>query len=244
MSRKAKWRRFSLRRRLPTRACAPSAAHFSTRARSTSSLVIASTSGQAVHKGVAHPGEHEAIVSQPLWDRAHAVLAESPRKRACKVRAQTPALLKGLLFGPTGAAMLPTHTRNGGRLYRYYVSQSVLKQGRGACPIARVPAGEIEAAVIDPLRIMLGMPEVIVATWRAAKQSAADVTEAEVRDALHQLDPLRLTLETNARKFRHDDMAVLDLHSVGKAAISSNVQIAVSNAAYRRAPGSLSRSSS
>jgi hypothetical protein len=77
--------------------------------------------------------------------------------------------------------MSPTHTRKGGRLYRYYVSQSVLKQGRGACPSARVPAGEIEAAVIDQLRIMLGMPEVIVATWRATKQSAADVTEAEVR---------------------------------------------------------------
>ena len=100
--------------------------------------------GQAVHKGVAHPGEHEAIVSQALWDRAHAAMAESPRKRAAKARAQTPALLKGLLFGPTGAAMSPTHTRKGGRLYRYYVSQSVLKQGRGACPIARVPAGEIE----------------------------------------------------------------------------------------------------
>jgi hypothetical protein len=145
---------------------------------------------QAVHKGVAHPGEHEAIISQGLWDRAHAAMGESPRKRAAKARAQTPALLKGLLFGPTGAAMSPTHTRKGGRLYRYYVSQSVLKQGRDACPIARVPAGEIEAAVIDQLRILLRTPEVIVATWGAARQKARDITEAEVRDALHQLDPL------------------------------------------------------
>jgi hypothetical protein len=146
--------------------------------------------GQAVHKGVAHPGEHEAIVSQALWDRAHAAMAESPRKRAAKARAQTPALLKGLLFGPTGAAMSPTHTRKGGRLYRYYVSQSVLKQGRDACSIARVPAGEIEAAVIDQLRILLRTPEVVVATWRAAREKATGITEAEVRDALHQLDPL------------------------------------------------------
>jgi site-specific DNA recombinase len=146
--------------------------------------------GQAVHKGVAHPGEHEAIVSQALWDRAHAAMAESPRKRAAKARAQTPALLKGLLFGPTGAAMSPTHTRKGGRLYRYYVSQSVLKQGRGACPIGRVPAGEVETAVIDQLRGILRSPNVIVATWRAARKLVSDVTEAEVREALHQLDPL------------------------------------------------------
>ena len=41
-------------------------------------------------------------------------------------RAQTPALLKGLIFGPTGCAMSPTHTRKGGRLYRYYPTRAAL----------------------------------------------------------------------------------------------------------------------
>src|SRR4051812_5355826 len=101
--------------------------------------------GEAVHKGAAYPGEHDAIIDGSLWDRAHAILGQSPRTRAGGARAQTPALLKGLLFGPTGCAMSPTHTRRGARIYRYYVSQAVLKGGAGACPIARVPAGEIEA---------------------------------------------------------------------------------------------------
>ena len=74
--------------------------------------------GDAVHKGIAYPGEHEAIIDCKLWDQAHAILKESPRKRAASARAQTPALLKGLLFGPDGAAMSPTHTRKGGRLAR------------------------------------------------------------------------------------------------------------------------------
>jgi site-specific DNA recombinase len=72
--------------------------------------------GDAVHKGIAYPGEHEAIIDRKLWDQAHAILKQSPRKRAASTRAQTPALLKGLLFGPDGAAMSPTHTRKGGRL--------------------------------------------------------------------------------------------------------------------------------
>lgn len=59
---------------------------------------------------------------------------------------------KGLLYGPEGAAFSPTHTRKNGKLYRYYVSQSVLKHGAGSCPVGRVPAGEIEAAIIDQLR--------------------------------------------------------------------------------------------
>lgn len=98
--------------------------------------------GEAVHKGTPYPGEHRAIVDRRLWDRVHAILKESPRKRGARTRAQTPALLKGILFGPTGAAMSPTHTRRGGKLYRYYVSQTVLKQGPAACPVRRVPAGD------------------------------------------------------------------------------------------------------
>ncbi|WP_164745029.1 recombinase family protein, partial [Alexandriicola marinus] len=69
--------------------------------------------GEAVHKGTAYPGEHDAIIDEALWDRAHAILQESPRKRANNTRAQTPALLKGLIFSETGAAMTPTTTKKG-----------------------------------------------------------------------------------------------------------------------------------
>ena len=146
--------------------------------------------GEAVHKGTAYPGEHQPIVSRALWDKVHAILAESPRTRAGHTRAQTPALLKGLIYGPTGAAMSPTHTRRGDKLYRYYVSQSVLKRGADACPVGRVPAAEIESAVVDQLRGLLRAPEVIVGTWRSARPEIDGLSEAEVREALESLDPL------------------------------------------------------
>jgi hypothetical protein len=143
-----------------------------------------------VHKGAAHPGEHAAIIDQALWDKVHAILAGNVRTRSANTRAQTPALLKGLIFGPTGAAMSPTHTRKGNRLYRYYVSQDVLKRGPDACPVGRVPAAEIEAAVIDQLRGIFRQPEIIVGTWRAARAERDDITEDDARKALTELDPL------------------------------------------------------
>jgi DNA invertase Pin-like site-specific DNA recombinase len=146
--------------------------------------------GEAVHKGAAYPGEHQRIVDQSLWDRVHEILRESPRRRAMHTRAQTPALLKGLIFGPTGVAMSPAHTRRNGKLYRYYVSTDVLKRDSASCPIRRVPAAEIENAVIDQLRGMLRAPEIIVRTWRAARQLSEKISEAEVREALERLDPL------------------------------------------------------
>ena len=146
--------------------------------------------GEAVHKGVAYPGEHEAIVERDLWDNVHAILAENARTRSAHTRAQTPALLKGLIFGPTGCAMTPTHTRRRGRLYRYYVSQTVLKQGAQACPVRRVPAGQIEAAVVDQLRAVFRQPEIVVGTWRQARAQEKGLPEGDVRDALQRLDPL------------------------------------------------------
>ncbi|HWL69387.1 MAG TPA: recombinase family protein, partial [Geminicoccus sp.] len=146
--------------------------------------------GEVTHKGQVFPGEHEPIVSQELWDRVHALLQESPRARANQNRRQSPALLKGLIFGPDGRALSPTHTRRRGRLYRYYVSQAVLKGGADGCPVRRLPAGEIEAAVLDQVRALLRQPEVVIGTWQAARAEAPDLTEAEVRETLERLDPL------------------------------------------------------
>ncbi|MBR1329888.1 recombinase family protein [Bradyrhizobium ottawaense] len=146
--------------------------------------------GEAVHKGTSYPGEHEAIIDQKLWNEVHASLKESPRKRANNSRAQSPALLKGLLFGPDGAAMSPTHTRKSGRLYRYYISQTAMKQGRSDCPIKLVPAAELERIIIDQVRRLLQTPEVIVQTWRALRKQSEDVGEAEVRSALLGFDEL------------------------------------------------------
>ncbi len=164
--------------------------------------------GDAMHKGNAYPGEHKAIIPRCLWGKVHAILTVSPRQRSSNTRAQTPALLKGLLYGPDGAAFSPTHTRKGGKLYRYYVSQTVLRHGAGACPIGRVPAGEIEAAITNQLRVVFRQPEIVAGTWKAAqsrmtalsedaartmlesKAIGSDFTEYDVREALTQLDPL------------------------------------------------------
>lgn len=146
--------------------------------------------GESVHKGEAYKGEHEPIIDPDTWCKVHTILKDPPRKRAARTRAQTPALLKGLIYGPDGRALSPSHTRKGGRLYRYYVSQTVTKGGACGALWARVPAGDVEAAVIDQLRDILRAPEMIIGAWRAARQSAPDLTEREARDALVRLDPL------------------------------------------------------
>ena len=56
--------------------------------------------------------------------------------------------------------------------------------------MGRVPAGEIEAAVIDQLRAVFRQPEIVAGTWKIVRAQDHNITDAEARDALTRLDPL------------------------------------------------------
>ena len=53
-----------------------------------------------------------------------------------------------------------------------------------------MPADRIEAVVIAQIKIMVRTPEIIVATWRAAKGSITGLTEHQVGDELRRFDAL------------------------------------------------------
>ena len=127
--------------------------------------------GEAVHKGVAYPGEHAPIVDQRAWDTVHAVMAEPSHRRGAATRAQAPALLKGLIFGPNGRPMSPSHTHRRGRIDRYYVSREAIADGYDSCPVTSVPAADVEGAVIDHVQKLLAAPELVAPTWAGAKRN-------------------------------------------------------------------------
>ena len=146
--------------------------------------------GEAVHKGTAYPGEHDAIIDARLWDQVHDILGESPRMRANNSRTQTPALLKGLLFTATGAAMTPSSTKKGTRRYRYYVSMDLLKNREmpdDGIP-RRLPADTVEGAVVNEIRRILRTPETTAQV--IAKLDRDDITEAEAIATLRQFPEL------------------------------------------------------
>ena len=119
----------------------------------------------------------------------HAILAENTVARANGTRAQTPALLRGLIFAPGGHAMTPSHSRKNGRLYRYYVSTDAIRQGYSECPVRSVPAAEVEEAVVAQVRHLLRTPEIIARTWAAAKNEL-EMPEREVVKTVTDFAPL------------------------------------------------------
>jgi site-specific DNA recombinase len=109
--------------------------------------------GEIVHQGTAYPGQHAAIIDPELWQIVQDKLAANRQECALAVGAEAPSLLAGLIVDADGSRMTPTHATKKAKRYRYYVSASLLA---GDHPQARkgmrVPAGDIEALVLDRLR--------------------------------------------------------------------------------------------
>ena len=80
--------------------------------------------GEAVHKGVAYPGEHKAIVDEELWREVQDRLAANRTIRR-KSRIETGALLGGLIHDDRGNIMSPTYSIRRGNRYRYYISSAL-----------------------------------------------------------------------------------------------------------------------
>ncbi|MFZ2469191.1 MAG: recombinase family protein, partial [Parvibaculum sedimenti] len=83
--------------------------------------------GEIVHKGVSHPGEHEAVIDQTLWDEVQKTLASNRHSFKTDLRVESPSFLKGLLQDSVGNRMSPSHGQKRHHRYRYYVSRAILE---------------------------------------------------------------------------------------------------------------------
>jgi len=105
--------------------------------------------GEVVHKGIAHPGEHKAIVDDELWSAVQAKLSSNLTRRR-QARIESGAILGGLIFDDGGNRMSPTYTMRRGNRYRYYISPPHLQRKRkGSRP--RISADDVERLIVEHL---------------------------------------------------------------------------------------------
>lgn len=145
--------------------------------------------GKVRYKDEVHPGEHQAIIPDELWQRVQAKLDHNGRTGGAMVRNKFGAILKGLLHcACCKCHMSPTHsTREGKKRYRYYVCTSAQKRGWHSCPSKSVPAGELERFVVDQIKGIRDDPALITETARQAHGQTAAQRDALKREE-RQLD--------------------------------------------------------
>jgi site-specific DNA recombinase len=150
--------------------------------------------GKVRYKSEVHPGEHAGIVEPGVWQKLQVLLQRNGRTGGAMVRNKHGALLKGLLHcGGCGCAMTPSHSKRGGKLYRYYVCTNAQRRGWGACATKSAPAGAIERVVVEQLRRAGRDPALVAAT---ARQAARQVDER-----LAQIDDERRGLQRDTARW-------------------------------------------
>ncbi|HYG26073.1 MAG TPA: recombinase family protein, partial [Caulobacteraceae bacterium] len=115
--------------------------------------------GEIRHRDKWWPGLHRPIIDAELFERVQANLAANRTERA-RERAESPAVLTGVLRNAAGEPLTPTHARGrSGGTYRYYVA-APLQQGRGSDDrvIRRLPGAALETHIAEQLRSILQEP--------------------------------------------------------------------------------------
>jgi site-specific DNA recombinase len=139
--------------------------------------------GKVAQGGELHDGEHEAILDCELWEAAQRTLELNRHERRTGSNVRNPSLLTGMIRDPEGRPMTPVFTTKGPRRHQYYVTR--LQPGEKREESWRVPAGEIDAAVIR-----------CVEEWlrRCAEQIVGTDDAAKVREVLDLNDELAAAL--------------------------------------------------
>ncbi|MGC1937319.1 MAG: recombinase family protein [Pseudolabrys sp.] len=112
--------------------------------------------GEVRYKNEIYPGPQPPLMDRELFDAVQTKLTAQWSHRTV-TRNKSTALLRGLLFDAAGHPMCATHATKNGVRYRYYVSQPYLRGIATPPPgaITRVPAADIEAALIRALKANL-----------------------------------------------------------------------------------------
>lgn len=120
--------------------------------------------GEIVHRGKAHPGEHEAIITQPLFTKVQAQLAANHHRHTTRKTRAAASPLTGKVFDGDGQPMRNSFSYGRGKImYRYYVSDCLMPNGQMGNGHnrngIRLPAQKIEKLLIAELEPLL--PEVV-----------------------------------------------------------------------------------
>ena len=133
--------------------------------------------GQIRHKDVCHPGQHEAIIDQKLWDQVQWRRTGNVKGGEKRPRVTEASPLIGKLFDESGTSLTPTHANKKGKRYRYYISQELVTGMNRSSKGWRLPALEIENLVTQAARQILDNHSTLIDSLREVGVLTRDIPD-------------------------------------------------------------------
>jgi DNA invertase Pin-like site-specific DNA recombinase len=148
--------------------------------------------GKLRHRDKLHDGEHEAIITEAMFETVQALLAEKvPEGRSASCNPDI-HLLAGLVFDETEDRLAPNHAYNHGKRYRYYISGRLRHAKEKSNDGWRIPATDLENIVLaEAVAILQNRP--MLAGWLHENTSTSSFERG-----LAESEELAVTLQNAA----------------------------------------------
>jgi hypothetical protein len=171
--------------------------------------------GQISHKGTCHPGQHQAIIDQKLWEQVQKKLASNSAEHKSSPN-NTSSPLTNKLFDNQGERLVVVHANKKGRRYRYYISESLRREPKNNSSTGwRLPGQEIEQTIkqavfniiSDDVALTSALQEARIASHyipsilkeaKKIKQNTSDLIDRFVQYVELREEGIRLTLSLAA----------------------------------------------
>ena len=201
-----------------------------------------------------HQGEHEAIITNDIFERVQQMLTDQSPGEEAKIKRGSSALLKGLVFDAQERRLLPTHCNKRGQRYHYYTSEKRLRDASQDPEGLRVPAADLEGLVIKAITSKLindrwlieklpTNPTMVPSLIQTAKSLADTILNKNRADtqSVRKLivrvivEKPRVTISLNKKELyqqlKHDEpcktVTECESESSSSSAIENNLQIVV-----------------
>jgi site-specific DNA recombinase len=132
--------------------------------------------GEIRHKDECHPGQHQPILERALWEQVQQHLRCRARRDGAPTTKAPSSPLAGKVVDGSGEPLYTQGAAKGDRRYRYFVSRALVsgttKNGKGGW---RVPAPELERAVLFAARAILADPAALVAGMQDSSEAVENI---------------------------------------------------------------------
>lgn len=139
--------------------------------------------GKIKHKDKIYDGQHEAIISEELFNEVQKLKNKNRTGRLAPSRFMEHALLKGLIeCDCCHAAMVSTKSNKRNKIYEYYTSVRAVKEGYRKCLVGSVPAGEMDTFVLNQVANIIKSPKILQGLISEAKIQRPDIMDIQIID--------------------------------------------------------------
>jgi DNA invertase Pin-like site-specific DNA recombinase len=170
--------------------------------------------GKVPHKDKVYEGQHEAIVSQELFDKVQELKKQNRTGRLAPSRFMEHALLKGFIYCDCcQSAMISTKSNKKNKVYEYYTSVRAVKEGFKNCKVGSIPAGELDNFVLLQMALVIKSPKILSGLIEQTKIFRPDIKDVQIiakmkdeADFIQHLSPItqRQLLMLLIKKIRVD----------------------------------------